>query len=260
MLKNKNIVVIGGTTGIGLSAAKAFIRNGGRVVVVGRNRESCEKAQEVLGDHGKVISGDASDEDVAPSAIEACISLYGGFHGLYHVAGGSGRAAGDGPLHQLSMDGWVKTIEMNLTSMMISDRAAIRKFLELKQGGTILNMSSVLGRSPAPAYFATHAYAAAKSAVTGFTLSVAAYYASSNIRVNAIAPALVETPMAERAANDESILKFIKTKQPLDGGRIGRPDDLDGAACFFMSDQSAFITGQILTVDGGWSISDGQVG
>jgi NAD(P)-dependent dehydrogenase (short-subunit alcohol dehydrogenase family) len=97
MLKNKNIVVIGGTTGIGLSAAKAFIRNGCRVVVVGRNRESCEKAREALGDHGKVISGDASDENVAPSAIEACISLYGGFHGLYHVAGGSGRAAGDGP-------------------------------------------------------------------------------------------------------------------------------------------------------------------
>ena len=100
--------------------------------------------------------------------------------------------------------------------------------------------------------------AAAKSAAIGFTKSVAAYYAPRNIRINLLAPALVETPMAQRAANDENILSFIKTKQPLDGGRIGSPEDLDGAAVYFMSDYSRFTTGQILTVDGGWSISEGQ--
>ena len=87
-------------------------------------------------------------------------------------------------------------------------------------------MGSVLGFSPSPKYFSTHAYAAAKAAIIGFSRSIAAYYAKDNIRINVIAPALVETPMAQRAANDEAILSFIKSKQPLDGGRIGQPEDL----------------------------------
>ena len=103
-----------------------------------------------------------------------------------------------------------------------------------------------------------HAYAAAKSAIIGFSKSIASFYAANDIRINVIAPALVETPMAQRAANDEQILSFIKTKQPLDGGRIGRPDDLDGLAAYFMSDQSKFTTGQMIAVDGGWDISEGQ--
>jgi NAD(P)-dependent dehydrogenase (short-subunit alcohol dehydrogenase family) len=119
-------------------------------------------------------------------------------------------------------------------------------------------MGSVLGFSPSPKYFVTHAYAATKSAVVGFTQSIAAYYASNNIRINALTPALVETPMSKRAANDELIMSFIKTKQPLDGGRIGKPEDLIGAAIYFMSDYSIFTTGQVLSVDGGWSISEGQ--
>src|SRR5205085_420848 len=146
-----------------------------------------------------------------------------GFDGLYHVAGGSGRRMGDGPLHELTLEGWNKTIELNLTSLMLSSQAAVKKFLEMKKPGTILNMGSVLGYSPSPVFFSTHAYTAAKSAIIGFTKSIAAYYAKDNIRVNVIAPAVVETPMAQRAANDDEILSFIKTKQPLDGGRIGKP-------------------------------------
>jgi NAD(P)-dependent dehydrogenase (short-subunit alcohol dehydrogenase family) len=119
-------------------------------------------------------------------------------------------------------------------------------------------MGSVLGFSPSPLYFSTHAYSAAKSAIIGFSKSIAAYYAKDNIRVNVIAPALVETPMAQRAATDENILSFIKTKQPLDGGRISEPRDMDGLAIYFMSDQSKFTTGQVVAVDGGWSISEGQ--
>ena len=142
---------------------------------------------------------------------------------------------------------------------MLSNQAAIRQFLKLGTGGVVLNMGSVLGYSPSPQYFSTHAYAAAKSAVIGFTKSVAAYYAKNNIRVNVIAPALVETPMAKRAAEDETILSFIKTKQPLDGGRIGNPSDLDGLAVYFMSDLSRFTTGQVVAVDGGWTVSEGQI-
>ena len=258
-LADKRIVIIGGTTGLGLSAAKAFVAEGAQVVVVGRNAEHGRLAESQLSGKGIALVGDATDSVTAPAAIARCQREFGGFDGLYHVAGGSGRRHGDGPLHELTLDGWNYTIALNLTSLMLSNQAAVQAFMAQKTGGTILNMGSVLGYSPSPAYFATHAYAATKSAAIGFTKSIAAYYAAQNIRVNLLAPALVETPMAQRAAQDETIIAFIKTKQPLSGGRIGQPDDLDGAAVFFMSDASQFATGQVLSVDGGWSISEGQL-
>ena len=258
MLQKKSIVIIGGTTGLGLSAAKAFVKSGAKVVVVGRSEESCTQAEQELGANSIAIAGDATQEETAKKAIQSCIQKFDTFDGLYHVAGGSGRKYGDGPLHEMTLEGWNKTFELNLTSLMLSNRAAVKTFLENKTKGTILNMGSVLGYSPSPKYFVTHAYAATKSSIIGFTKSIAAYYAKDNIRINVIAPALVETLMAQRAANDETIISFVKTKQPLDGGRIGKPDDLDGAACYFMSDLSAFTTGQVLAVDGGWCISEGQ--
>lgn len=256
-LKNKSIVIVGGTTGIGLSAARSFIAHGANVVVIGRNQQSADAASTIL-KTAVIEIGDAAIEGAAERAIERCVHHFGNLDGLYHVAGGSGRKYGDGPLHEVSLEGWEKTLNLNLTSLMLSNRAAIKYFMERKTGGTILNMGSVLGYSPSPKYFVTHAYAAAKSAVFGFSKSIAAYYASHNIRINVLAPGLVQTPMAQRAANDEAILSFIKTKQPLDDGRIGVPADLDAAAVYFMSDYSKFATGQILSVDGGWSVSEGQ--
>jgi len=258
MLIGKKIVVIGGTTGLGLSAAQAFIQQGATVVAVGRNEESAAAALALFGENGKVVSGDATNEKTAVAAIELCIDAFGGFDGLYHVAGGSGRRFGDGPLHELSLEGWEKTMQLNLTSLMLSNQAAVKQFMRQNSSGTILNMASVLGYSPSPVFFTTHAYAAAKAAIIGFSKSIASYYIKHNIRINVVAPALVETPMAKRAAGDETILSFIKTKQPLDGGRIGQPGDLDGIACYFMSDQSKFTTGQLIAVDGGWTISEGQ--
>jgi NAD(P)-dependent dehydrogenase (short-subunit alcohol dehydrogenase family) len=254
-LENKRIVIIGGTTGIGLSAAKAFIKEGAFVVISGRNEASANQAKKVLGTNSEIVVSDAIHPGSADQAIQICIERFGGFDGLYHVAGGSGRKMGDGPLHELTVEGWNKTIELNLTSLMLSNQSAVKTFIRIKQGGTILNMSSVLGFSPSPKHFATHAYAAAKSAVFGFTKSIAAYYATENIRINVIAPALVETPMAQRAVNDGEILSFIKTKQPLDGGRIGKAEDLDGLAVYFMSDASKFTTGQVVAVDGGWDVA-----
>jgi NAD(P)-dependent dehydrogenase (short-subunit alcohol dehydrogenase family) len=124
--------------------------------------------------------------------------------------------------------------------------------------GVILNMSSVLGYSPSPKFFSTHAYAAAKAAVIGFSRSIAAYYAQNNIRVNVIAPGLVQTPMSQRAYGDEQIMKFISTKQPLQGESGAQPSDLSGTAVYLLSDQSKLVTGQIIAVDGGWTVSEGQ--
>lgn len=259
-LQDKSIVVIGGTTGLGFSAARAFLESGASVVIVGRDAEHADQAVRDLGGKVRSLVGDATAPDTADAAIRLAGELFGGFHGLYHVAGGSGRRMGDGPLHEITDEGWDATLRLNLTSVFHSNRAAVRQFLARGTGGTILNMGSVLGSSPSPRYFATHAYATAKAAIVGLTTASAAHYAAHNIRFNVLAPALVETPMAQRAAGDPAIQAFIKTKQPLDGGRIGRPSDLDAAAVYFMSDGSRFTTGQVLHVDGGWMISEGQVG
>jgi NAD(P)-dependent dehydrogenase (short-subunit alcohol dehydrogenase family) len=258
-LFGKSIVVIGGTGGMGLSASKTFIEQGANVVAVGLSPENVQKAQEVLGNTAALaIAGSATEENTAINAIEECIRRFGSFDGLYHVAGGSGRKFGDGPLHDMTVSGWEQTLNLNLTSLMLSNKAAVNYFIKNKKAGTILNMGSVLGYSPSPRYFVTHAYAAAKSAIIGFSKSIASYYATHNIRINVIAPALVETPMAKRAAEDEVILDFIHTKQPLEDGRIGKPEDLDGLAVYFMSDLSKFTTGQVIAVDGGWTITEGQ--
>ena len=256
-LPGKVLVVIGGTTGIGLSAAKAFVEAGANVVVVGRNPDNVKAARRSLGDSAKSLAGDATGPGTAKTAIETALKTFGGFHGLYHVAGGSGRGEGDGPLHEITDAGWDFTIRLNLTSLFYSNRAAARQFLKQRTGGSVLNMSSVLGFSPSPRHFATHAYAAAKAAVIGLTKSAAACYARRNIRFNVLAPALVATPMSRRAQSDLEILRFIAARQPLDGGRIGRPEDLDAAAVYFMSDGSRFVTGQIVAVDGGWCVSEG---
>lgn len=259
-LRDKVIVIVGGTTGLGLSAARAVLTAGAKgVVVTGRNPDSAEAAVAVLGERSAAHVGDATSPDHADQAIRSAVSRFGGFHGLYHVAGGSGRRMGDGPLHELTDDGVPATLALNLNSLIYSNRAAVRQFLDQGTGGSILNMGSVLGWSPSPKFFSTHVYAAAKSAIVGFTKSIAAYYAPKGIRCNVLAPALVETPMAQRAAGDDAILSFIRTKQPLDGGRIGNPSDLDAAVVYFLSDGSAFTTGQVLAVDGGWTVSEGQI-
>jgi NAD(P)-dependent dehydrogenase (short-subunit alcohol dehydrogenase family) len=257
-LSGKVLVVIGGTSGLGLSAARAFVREGARVVVVGRTAEKVLSVEREFGPVAAGLVADAMQPDTAARAIALAVEKFGGFHGLYHVAGGSGRKHGDGPLHELTDEGWQFTLNENLTSLLYSNRAAVRQFLAQRSGGTVLNMGSVLGWSPSPQFFATHAYATAKAGIIGLTQTAAAHYAKDNIRFNVLAPALVATPMSERAQADTAILDFIRTKQPLDGGRIGQPEDLDAAAVFFMSDDSKFATGQVLAVDGGWCVSEGQ--
>lgn len=253
LLESKVILIVGGTSGMGLSAAKACVAAGAKVLCVGRE-DSVDAARAELKDSARVIAGDAVEPTTSEKAVALAVQEFGTLDGLYHVAGGSGRKWGDGPLHELSDAGWQETLDLNATSVMNSNRSAVRQFLKTG-GGSILNMGSVLAQAPSPEHFSTHAYAAAKAAIIGLTRSCAAYYASKNIRFNVIAPGLVETPMAQRAVNDATIREFVSKKQQLDGGRVGRAEDLDAAAVFFLSDGSRFVTGQVLGVDGGWAVS-----
>lgn len=257
-LQGQTILIIGGTTGMGLSAARRIAAAGAQVIITSRSQSNVDAALSELGPLARGYAADASAPQAAEQGVRLAIESFGRLDGLYHVAGGSGRKMGDGPLHEMTDEGLQHTLDLNLKSVIYSNRAAVRQFIAQGSGGVILNMASVLGWSPSPAFFASHAYAAAKAGIIGFSQSIASYYAAQNIRVNVIAPALVETPMSRRAASDDEILRFIATKQPLDGGRIGRPEDCDAAALMLLSDASKFITGQVLAVDGGWCVSEGQ--
>jgi NAD(P)-dependent dehydrogenase (short-subunit alcohol dehydrogenase family) len=257
LLADKVVVILGGTTGLGLSGARACLRAGAKVVVTGRDVANVEAAGRELGADALAVAGDARAPDSTETVISAALRRFGSFDCLYHVAGGSGRKMGDGPLHECTDAGWDFTFDLNLDPMFRSNRAAVRSFLATDTPGSVLNMGSVLGLSPSPRFFSTHAYAACKAAVIGLSRAAASYYAPRGIRFNVVCPALVETPMAKRAVGDELIREFITTKQPLSGGRIGRPEDLDSAVVTLLA--SDFLTGQVLNVDGGWSVSEGQI-
>ena len=129
-LADKSLVLIGGTSGLGLSAAQALTSAGASVVVVGRQREKVLAVETELGARCVGHVADATDPATAPAAIQMAVERFGGFHGLYHVAGGSGRRHGDGPLHELTDEGWDFTLNENLTSLFYSNRAAVRQFLK----------------------------------------------------------------------------------------------------------------------------------
>ena len=257
-MHGRSILIIGGTSGLGLSAAKRLVEAGANVVVTGRSQDKVNHAVNQLGHQARGLAGNAACSASVDEALTLAVSEFGQLDGLYHVAGGSGRSSGDGCLHEVTDAGIDYTLDLNLKSLIYSNRAAVQQFLQQPSRGIILNMGSVLGFSPSPEFFASHVYAATKSAAIGFTKSIASYYANQGIRANLIAPALVESPMSQRALGNEAIMDFIRQKQPLDGGRVGVPEDLDEAALFFLSDASQFVTGQVLAVDGGWSVTEGS--
>ncbi len=142
---------------------------------------------------------------------------------------------------------------MNTHPFFLATRNVIRHIGE--SGGSIVIVSSVLADSPAPSLFATHAYATAKGAANAFVKAAAAYYAGDGIRVNAIAPGLVRTPMAERAGADPDTKEYAARKQPHAGGLV-EPEEIASLASFLLSDEAAMITGQVIAVDGGWSVTE----
>lgn len=205
------------------------------------------------------IPCDATEEAQVESLFRETTARLGGFDVLFHVAGGSGRRHGDGPLHECSVGGWQATIDLNLKSSFLTNRAAVRHFLSQRQSGVILNTTSVLALAPSPHHFETVAYTAAKGGVIALSRLAAARYAADGIRVNVLAPGLIDTPMSARAVRDPAILAYLRTKQPLAGGP-GKADDCSDAAVFLCSDEARFLTGVVLPVDGGWCVSEGQYG
>jgi NAD(P)-dependent dehydrogenase (short-subunit alcohol dehydrogenase family) len=252
--------LITGSTGIGAATARLAARNGAQVFVVSKTDANVAALVDELGTLADGAVADLVDAGDVEAAVAACVARFGRIDGLYNVAGISGRSLGDGPVHVCSEGGWDTTLETNLKSQFLVCRAVLTRMMAQEPDarglrGAILNMASVLGFAPERDYFATHAYAASKAAILGMTKSMAAYYAPHKIRVNAIAPALIRTPMSQRAQTNPEILARMRTKQPLIEDLIDA-DDVAQASWFLLNhDTSAAITGDILTVDAGWSVS-----
>lgn len=258
-LKDKRCLIVGGTTGLGLAAARRFVEEGAMLIIAGRSVDNGAAAVDALGGAACVqfCACDAGDPTQVNLMFEHVLDHLGGLDILYHVAGISGRRHGDGPLHECTDDGWHTTLDANLKSVFLTNRAALRHFLEARRGGAILNMASVLAFSPSPRYFDTCAYAASKGGIIAMSKLAAARYAPDKIRVNVIAPSLIDTPMSARACQDDDIRRYLQSKQPLGGGP-GRPEDCADAAVYLCSDEARFVTGTVLAVDGGWCVSEGQ--
>jgi NAD(P)-dependent dehydrogenase (short-subunit alcohol dehydrogenase family) len=240
-LLDKVAIVTGGGSGIGLATAQLFIEEGARVVVFDLNASSADS-----------LRVDVKSATEVESAIKEVIKKYGSLDILVNVAGGSGRKWGDGPADSCTLEGWEKTLALNLDSVFYCCKYALQAMLT-QGSGVIVNVSSVLGLVGGDEDFATHAYASSKGAVISLTRSIASYYAPRGIRANVICPSLIATPMSQRAQESEHIHSRLPHLQPLTGD-FGSPKDVAHAALFLASDESSFVTGSVLTDDGGWTV------
>lgn len=240
-LQDKVAIVTGSGSGIGLATAQRFAEQGARVVGFDLSPKDSDS-----------LPVDVTSASEVESAIQTVVHKQGRLDILVNVAGGSGRKWGDGPADACTLEGWQKTLALNLDSVFYTCKYALQAMLA--QGrGVIVNVASVLGLVGGDEDFATHAYASSKGAVISLTRSIASYYASRGIRANVICPGLIATPMSQRAQESEHIRSRLAQLQPLTGD-FGAPENVAQAALYLASDEASFVTGSVLTVDGGWTV------
>jgi len=247
----KEVLLVTGSSGIAAATARMWAAEN-PVFIVGVNEE-CHSLAKELGEAGFAVA-DVREESAVRDAVAACLERFGRIHALFNVAGVSARSAGDGPLHECKPEAWDTVMDVNAKGTFLMCREVLRVWTKKSEPGVILNTGSVLARHPQRDHFATAGYAASKGAIEAMSLAAAAYYAPHGIRINVIAPGLVRTPMSVRAQANPQITEYMTHKQPLTKGLLSA-EDIAKTACFLLRNDSSPITGQVVTVDGGWAVS-----
>jgi gluconate 5-dehydrogenase len=248
-LDGRVAVVAGGSGGIGVRTCGALAGVGADVAVIGRDADRLAEARaaiEVTGRRALVIAGDMTVKADADRAVAETLERFGRIDILVNAIGGGAGAV----LHNAEdypESDWDWIFDLNLRSTLLPSQAVARTMIAAGTGGRILNLSSVRGQLGLNAGYS--AYVAVKGAINALTRQHATEWAKHGITVNAIAPTFVRTPQVESMLADEAFYEKLVARIPL--GRIAEPDDLIGAMLFFCSDASAFVTGQVLTLDGG---------
>ncbi len=252
-LKDKVALITGGASGIGQATAQLFIKEGARVMIADINEQRARDVVKSLGvgrDQATLVTGDVSINADAQKMVKATVDAFGRLDVLVNNAGVSYRNAlpPSASLEQV----WDRVIAVDLKSIFNMSQHAIQEMLRTG-GGSIINIASIAGLvglrvRPEDAL---DPYTAAKGAIVVLTKNMAVVHAKNNIRVNCVCPGYVKTPLTQALWEDPEMERFIANRHPM--GRFGRPEEIAYAILFLASDESSFVTGAPLIVDGGYT-------
>ena len=245
-MAGKVAIVTGGSRGIGEAIAKAFAEHGAKVVIAARKIEGLQEVASAINAAGgdcTPIACHAGREDELQKLVDATVAKYGKVDVLVNNAATNPYF---GPLLNVEMPAWDKTFEVNTKGYFLAARCVVKHLLERKAPGSIVNIASIAGLGAAPAQ---GVYGMTKAAVISMTQTFALELGGTGIRINAIAPGLVETKFAGALVQNKEILARMEEGTPV--RRVGQPDDIAGLALFLASDASNFVTGQTMVADGG---------
>jgi 3-oxoacyl-[acyl-carrier protein] reductase len=242
--EGKIVLVTGAGRGIGKSVAERFAREGAKLALVSNDESNLMETVKELEEHGRdilPITVDVSDHDQVRAAVEQTVRRFGRIDILINNAG----IAWEEPILDITPENWRKIIDVNLNGVFWTAQETAK--VMVRQGeGVILNMASTNGLVGEAKY--AH-YNASKGGVVLLTKTMAIELGASGIRVNAVCPGYIQTPMSEAIDDPQFVEKYVREKIPL--GRVGKPKDVAGVFAFLASEDAAFVTGECLVVDGG---------
>ena len=242
-LEGKVAIITGASRGIGEAIARTFVAHGGRVVLAARKLDGVKAVADSLGDRAFAVAAHTGHEAQCEALVRSAVERFGAVDVLVNNAATNPCF---GPMIDTDMGAWAKTFEVNLQGYFWMAREVARHLRARDAGGSIVNVSSVAGLEAAPMQ---GVYGATKAAVVSMTKTLAYELGPSKIRVNALAPGLIETRLSSAIVQNDAIVAEVLRKTPL--GRYGQPDEIAGGALFLASDASSFMTGQVLVIDGG---------
>ncbi len=245
-LKNKVAVITGSARGIGFSIAEEMAKEGAKIVISDLDQKDCEKASQLLGKKYKVFSLPVRCDVSCPKEVEHLVGQTLKEFGRLDILVNNAGIVRQAPLLEKTEDDWDKTIDINLKSVFLCSRAAARPMMKQKSG-KIISITSIAGLV---GFEGISDYCASKGGIIALTKELALELAGHHINVNAIAPGVIRTKMTEAMLKDEKTRAGLMALTPL--GRPGEPEEIGKAAVFLASDDSSFITGHTLVVDGGW--------